>query len=111
MGKSTDHILINTKSCDACGKCIEACPKEVLGKVNIIFHKHAHVDEAEQCIGCLKCVKACPQNAIISRRDLEKEGISSAISDHRHRRSHRHDHRTVIRPSISTQHTLGDLTS
>lgn len=111
MGKSTDHILINTKICDACGKCIEACPKGVLGKVNIIFHKHAHVDESEQCIGCLKCVKACPQKAIISRRDLEKEGISSAISDHRHRRNHRHDHRTVIRPSISTQHTLGDLTS
>lgn len=79
MSKGTDHILINTKSCDACGKCIEACPKEVLGKVNIIFHKHAHINEAKQCIGCLKCVKACPQNAIIPRRDLKKADISFVI--------------------------------
>ena len=93
MSKATDHILINTKNCNACGKCIEVCPKEVIGKVNIIFHKHAHIDEAEQCIGCLKCVKA--------RRDLEKAGILSTISDHRHRRSHRHDHQTALKPSIS----------
>lgn len=111
MGKSTDHILINTKSCDACDKCIEACPKEVLGQVNIFFHKHAHIDEAEQCIGCLKCIKACPQNAIISRHGLEKAGMPSAISDRRHRRSQRHDHRTVIMSSISHRHTQGDLIS
>ncbi|MGS0763400.1 4Fe-4S dicluster domain-containing protein [Syntrophomonas curvata] len=94
MGKSTDHIMINIEKCVACGKCIEACPKEVLGKVNVIFHKHAHIDKTEQCVGCLKCVKACPQNAIISRRDLEKVDISPAIPNHRHRR-HRQNLRTV----------------
>lgn len=87
MGKSTDYILINTKNCDSCGKCIEVCPKKVLGTVTVIFHKHVHIDEPEQCIGCLKCVKTCPQNAIISRRDTEKENTSYATPAHRYRRN------------------------
>ena len=64
MSKGTDHILINTKSYDTCGKCTEACPKGVLGKVNIIFHKHVHIDEAEHGIillvtFCCMCHGGC----------------------------------------------------
>lgn len=75
----TDHILLNTNLCIACGSCIDACPKKVLGKVTFLKHEHVHVDQAEGCIGCQKCVKTCPQQAIIARRDIEDQNAKSLI--------------------------------
>ncbi|MCR4400889.1 MAG: 4Fe-4S binding protein [Syntrophomonadaceae bacterium] len=97
MGRSTDHIVIDARSCHACGKCIEACPKGVLGTVKVLFHAHAHVDEAEQCRGCLKCVRACPRKAILSRRGLEKAKASGAPPAPRQRRNQRHDRWEIYR--------------
>ncbi len=76
---TTAHVLLDTNRCIDCGKCIEACPKGVLGQVNFLIHKHAHVDQADICIGCLNCVKACQQKAIIARRDLEKAGTAPDV--------------------------------
>ena len=60
----TSYIHLNTSLCKACWACVNVCPQGVLGKVDINFHKHAHIDYAENCIGCLRCVKACPNQAI-----------------------------------------------
>ena len=64
----TGYIKLNTRLCRACWKCVEACPRGVIGKINLPFHKHAHVDKPDDCKGCLKCVKACPQQAITACR-------------------------------------------
>ena len=61
----TKFILIDTHKCQACWECIETCPNQVLGKVDLFFHKHVRVDRAEACKGCKKCVKVCPHEAII----------------------------------------------
>lgn len=61
----TAHIRLNTAACKACWACVAACPRKVLGKVDVLGHRHARIDRAEQCAGCLRCVKACPHGAIV----------------------------------------------
>ena len=61
-------VRIDTKKCRACWKCIEKCPEKVMGKVDILWHKHARIDQADQCKGCLKCVKVCDSGALIKIR-------------------------------------------
>ena len=39
--RETQFIKINTHNCKACWKCIANCPQNVIGKINIIIHKHA----------------------------------------------------------------------
>jgi 2-oxoglutarate ferredoxin oxidoreductase subunit delta len=60
----TNHICIDTRLCEACWTCIEICPNDVLGKIDLKFHRHARIDAAERCTGCAKCVQACPHGAI-----------------------------------------------
>lgn len=60
----TKFIKIDTSQCQACWKCVQACPNHVLGKVVFFKHRHVRVDRAEACKGCKKCVRACPNNAI-----------------------------------------------
>ncbi|MEM3736957.1 MAG: DNA-directed RNA polymerase subunit D [Candidatus Bathyarchaeia archaeon] len=49
-------IEINKSTCDACGKCVEACPKRVLGfRDNKIM-----VIDLLACTLCMECVKKCP---------------------------------------------------
>ena len=61
---STEYIHINSRLSNACWECIDACPNGIIGRVNIPFHKHARIDNAEACDGCLMCVEICVQNAI-----------------------------------------------
>ncbi len=65
---ATMYIYLNAHQCCACWKCVESCPRGVIGKVDLFFHKHARIDNAAKCKGCLKCVKACPQQAIVAYR-------------------------------------------
>jgi Fe-S-cluster-containing hydrogenase component 2 len=60
----TKYIQVNTRSCEACWKCLDACPKQVLGKIEVGFHRHVRILSAEDCTGCKKCVPVCPQSAI-----------------------------------------------
>ncbi len=62
----TSHIAIDTRLCESCGKCVEACPVGVLGLLPFRFHRHVRVNHGELCKGCLKCVRACVQGAIRS---------------------------------------------
>lgn len=63
----TEYIQVDTHLCRACWACVEACPRQVLGKIDLKFHHHVHVDHADACKGCLACVRACPQEAIMSQ--------------------------------------------
>lgn len=55
--KYVPRIRVRREKCDACGECVEACPKQVLkvdgGKLVIT--------NSEKCTLCKDCEKACPQ--------------------------------------------------
>lgn len=56
----TAYVWINPRKCKACWKCLDACPKQVIGKVNFLWHKHIVIKNSENCLGCNKCIKTCP---------------------------------------------------
>ncbi len=60
----TAYIHLETRKCRACWECIRACPNDVIGRINLLFHKHARIEHPEKCKGCRKCVKACQEEAI-----------------------------------------------
>lgn len=51
-------IKISAKGCDACEKCVEICPKNVLTKAG----SKIEVQELTACTLCMDCVEACPQD-------------------------------------------------
>ena len=59
---------LDAKACDACGKCVERCPRRILelsdGKLKIT--------DVEKCIMCRACVEACPKGAIKIGHDESK---------------------------------------
>ncbi|MDE6696948.1 MAG: 4Fe-4S binding protein [Muribaculaceae bacterium] len=63
--KATQYVSINAYKCVACWDCIPACPKHVLGKVSIPFHKHVRIINANACIGCGKCIRTCPNGVFV----------------------------------------------
>ena len=62
----TRYIRLDTKRCKACWKCVQVCPRGVLGKVDFHFHRHARIDQAEKCKGCLLCLDSCSNQAILA---------------------------------------------
>jgi len=56
--KYLPQIKINGKKCDACGKCVEVCPKGVLRR----GEKKIEIPNVLECTLCQDCVDACPQN-------------------------------------------------
>jgi NAD-dependent dihydropyrimidine dehydrogenase PreA subunit len=56
----TKYISAETTKCEACWICIDECKCDTLGKVNIWFHKHIVIENADECYGCKKCVAICP---------------------------------------------------
>lgn len=61
MGKkSTKYVALNPRHCVACWECVDKCPKQVIGKVIFLWHKHVVFKDSDACIGCYKCVKTCP---------------------------------------------------
>ena len=75
IGKDrTAYIRFDSRKCKACWKCLEVCPKDVFGKINIVIHKHMKIVNGDNCTGCLKCIKTCSYRAI-SRIVLKKEVV------------------------------------
>ncbi|MDE6011066.1 MAG: 4Fe-4S binding protein, partial [Muribaculaceae bacterium] len=64
--KATRFISADSHKCVACWNCIPACPKHVLGKVSLPFHKHVRIVNADACIGCGRCIGKCPDGVFIS---------------------------------------------
>ena len=62
---ATEYIAADTRLCEACGDCVEACRKEVLSVRGPSFHKHVRMDHPEDCRGCGKCVSACSHGALV----------------------------------------------
>jgi NAD-dependent dihydropyrimidine dehydrogenase PreA subunit len=61
---STAFVLLDTKKCIACWKCLEVCSNNVIGRINMPWHKHVKFINESSCTGCLKCVKICETTAI-----------------------------------------------
>ena len=66
----TAHIQLDTNKCQACWECVKACPKHVLGKIDLPLHKHVKINRPDACIGCKKCFKVCQHGAI---SEIEKK--------------------------------------
>jgi DNA-directed RNA polymerase subunit D len=62
-------IEILSKQCDACGKCVEICPRKVLAKTD----GKIEVRNLMACILCQDCVEACPQNPPAIKVDRQKD--------------------------------------
>ena len=60
----TPYINLDTGKCTACWKCLKICSQNVIGKINLPWHKHAHINNEENCTGCLRCVKECESHAL-----------------------------------------------
>ncbi len=73
----TNFISLNTRTCEACWKCLESCQQKVLGKVDLPWHKHALIESPENCAGCLKCVKACSAGSLIRISAPDRQGKTS----------------------------------
>lgn len=72
--QATEYMIANTRLCEACGDCVEACPKNVLDLIKMPGHKHVRVRHPEECRGCGRCVSACPHGAI-ALRELSAETV------------------------------------
>ncbi|HBX52606.1 MAG: hypothetical protein A2W98_14540 [Bacteroidetes bacterium GWF2_33_38] len=61
---NTAFVLLDTKKCEACWKCLDVCTNNVIGRINLPWHKHIRFVNGSSCIGCMKCVKICKTGAI-----------------------------------------------
>jgi 2-oxoglutarate ferredoxin oxidoreductase subunit delta len=60
LGKvCTGHVWANTKLCKACWDCVGACPRQVVGRVSFLWHRHIVFIAPGNCTGCKKCVEPC----------------------------------------------------
>jgi len=66
--KHTDYVQANIRNCKACWKCINACPKQVIGKISFLWHKHIVIQSSENCTGCKKCIKICPHGVLVETK-------------------------------------------
>jgi Fe-S-cluster-containing hydrogenase component 2 len=57
ISKKTGAVLVKTKACIACGKCIEACP----GRIPHMHPKEKYVVICDLCGGDPRCVKVCQE--------------------------------------------------
>ena len=61
---NTAFVLLDTKKCEACWKCLDVCTNNVIGRINLPWHKHIRFVNGSACIGCMKCVKICKGGAL-----------------------------------------------
>jgi 2-oxoglutarate ferredoxin oxidoreductase subunit delta len=66
-------IWLDTRRCKACWKCLSVCPRKVIGKVAILWHKHVRIANADACLGCLQCVKVCKSGALVGTGRPDRE--------------------------------------
>lgn len=62
--RGTRFIAVDTRRCQACRSCAEACTHQVLGMVAFLWHRHVRIDNPEACTGCRRCIRICAHGAI-----------------------------------------------
>ena len=78
----TKYVWANHQRCKACWECVDACPKQVIGKVGILWHKHIVLKDSDNCNGCKKCIQICPHGVFSEdmpnsiKKILESKGIT-----------------------------------
>jgi ferredoxin len=60
----TTYIQLDTKKCLACWKCLPECKNQVIGRINLPWHKHSRFVNSSACTGCLKCINVCEPAAL-----------------------------------------------
>jgi|WetSurMetagenome_2_1015567.scaffolds.fasta_scaffold96254_2 NAD-dependent dihydropyrimidine dehydrogenase PreA subunit len=61
--KRTAFIQLDPQKCKACWNCIKNCSNQVIGKVDLLWHKHTLILAPDACTGCLKCIEVCNNEA------------------------------------------------
>ncbi len=71
---------VDTKACEWCGKCDEACPYNAFEKIEVDGKFIAKVNPAV-CKGCGMCLPVCPTNALdlIGLTDVDVESMIDAL--------------------------------
>lgn len=81
VNEETGLAVVDPEKCTACGICIEACPKNVIGYVpysqftivdcmNVERGGHVKKNCGVACISCKMCERACPYDAIHVKDNL-----------------------------------------
>lgn len=61
----TPYLVLYTRKCIGCWQCLTVCPRQVLGSVRFLWHRHVVVKNGMDCIGCKKCMQVCPQQVFV----------------------------------------------
>ncbi|MEM2439721.1 MAG: DNA-directed RNA polymerase subunit D [Candidatus Bathyarchaeia archaeon] len=69
--KYLPKITIHTQNCDACGKCVEICPRKVLAKKE----GKIEVRDLFACTLCQDCMDACPKEPPAIEVEWEKNAF------------------------------------
>jgi 2-oxoglutarate ferredoxin oxidoreductase subunit delta len=60
----TAYIQLNTKKCIACWECLKECKNNVIGRIDLPWHKHSRFVNSYECTGCFKCLNVCEPGAL-----------------------------------------------
>jgi Fe-S-cluster-containing hydrogenase component 2 len=63
--RETKFVRLEARRCTACWECLAVCPEQVLGKVDLGWHRHVRIRDAQACNGCKKCVRVCDPGALM----------------------------------------------
>ena len=73
-------IRIQKSKCTGCGRCIEACPGNLIKKDK---ENKAFIRQVRDCWGCTSCIKECRHDAIrfFLGADVGGRGASMVVSE------------------------------
>lgn len=66
--RTTAHVVLDRSRCQACWRCVEECSRSVIGKVDVLGHRHATISDADSCVGCGRCIAVCSAGALTRRQ-------------------------------------------